>query len=100
MIGARMMQRLERIAQRDSGIGDIRTLGAMTAMELVKNGDADAPDAERTAVLVAEARSRGLILLSCGVRGNVIRFLAPLTIPLTHLDEGLDILDAALEATA
>lgn len=100
MIGARMMQRLQRISQRDPGIGDIRSLGAMTAMELVRNGDADAPDAERTTTLVTEARSRGLILLSCGVRANVIRFLAPLTIPLAHLDEGLDILDAALEVTA
>jgi 4-aminobutyrate aminotransferase/(S)-3-amino-2-methylpropionate transaminase len=99
-IGAHMVARLKRIAQRDAGIGDVRTLGAMTAMELVRDGDAAVPDPQRTAALVAEARAAGLILLSCGVRGNVIRFLAPLTIPMAQLDEGLDILDGALEKTS
>ena len=100
VIGAHMVARLQRIAQRDAGVGEVRTLGAMTAIELVQHGDPSVADPQRTAALVAAAREAGLILLSCGVRGNVIRFLAPLTIPMDHLDEGLDILDAALEKTA
>ena len=91
-IGQRLVRRLEAMRQSDNGIGDIRTLGAMTAMELIKDGDAAVPDPERTKQIVAKAKDRGLILLSCGVRGNVIRFLAPLTIPFDILDEGLDML--------
>lgn len=49
----------------------------MVAMELVKEGDAARPDPDLTKRLVAEAGKRGLVLLACGVRGNVIRFLAP-----------------------
>lgn len=73
-------------------IGDVRGLGAMVAMELVKAGDVNQPDAELTKALTLEAARRGLLLLSCGVRSNVIRILAPLTIPFDHLEEGLEIL--------
>ena len=55
-------------------------VGAMIAMELVHDGDADKPNAELTKAIVAEAAKNGLILLSCGIRGNVIRFLPALTI--------------------
>ncbi len=91
-IGDHIVRRLEGLRQSDNGIGDIRTLGAMSAMELVKEGDAEKPDPERTKQIVAAARAQGLLLLSCGVRANVIRFLTPLTIPFEILDEGLDIL--------
>ena len=64
----------------------------MVAMELVHDGDAGRPDAELTRALSAKAGEAGLLLISCGVRGNVIRILAPLTIPFEHLDEGLEIL--------
>lgn len=99
-IGQRIVARCKRMRETDNGIGDIRTLGAMTAMELIKDGDASIPDPERTAAIVKAARDRGLILLSCGVRGNVIRFLAPLTIPFDQLDEGLGLLEQAVAATA
>jgi 4-aminobutyrate aminotransferase/(S)-3-amino-2-methylpropionate transaminase len=73
----------------------------MVAMELVKNGKADQPDAELTRALVQAAARHGLVILSCGVYGNVIRFLAPLTIPDQILEEGLSKLEAALtEVTA
>ena len=56
-------------------IGDIRTeRGAMMAMELVKDGDANQPNAELLSKLIPEAYSRGLIVLKCGIRGNVFRF--------------------------
>jgi 4-aminobutyrate aminotransferase/(S)-3-amino-2-methylpropionate transaminase len=72
----------------------------MVAMELVRDGDAGRPDADLTQALVREAARLGLLLLPCGVRGNVIRVLTPLTIPFEHLDEGLGILTDAFEALA
>ncbi len=96
-IGALFTSRLS--AMRDSGlteIGDIRALGAMIAIEIVKDGVADAPDPVRTAEIVKAAAEAGLILLSCGIRGNVIRFLPALTAPDEILNEGLDILDAVM----
>jgi 4-aminobutyrate aminotransferase/(S)-3-amino-2-methylpropionate transaminase len=75
----------------------VRALGAMVAIELVKNCSAEQPDAELTKALVQAAGRRGLILLSCGVYGNVIRFLAPLTIPDALLKEGFNIFEQALD---
>ena len=71
----------------------------MVAMEMVHDGDAKRADPERTKAIVSEARERGLLLLSCGVRSNVIRFLSPLTIPFDQLDEGLQVLGEVLSAT-
>ena len=76
-------------------IGEIRaSRGAMIAIELVKNGDADQPDVDLTKALVTLAYQRGLVLLSCGIRGNVIRFLPALTISDELINEGLDIVEA------
>lgn len=99
-IGDRIVRRCEALRQSDRGIGDIRTLGAMTAMELIHDGDPTRADPDRTKQIVATAREKGLLLLSCGVRANVIRFLTPLTIPYDVLDEGLDILADAVKQTA
>lgn len=89
--------RLEDMARRNTfnAIGEVRGLGAMVAMELVKDRASREPDAALTAALVARAQDKGLILLSCGTGFNVIRILAPLTIPFDQLNEGLDILEAA-----
>ncbi len=70
-------------------VGDVRTMGAMCAIELVKGGDADQPDADLTKAILAEALKKGVILLSCGARGNVIRFLPALVISDKLLDEAL-----------
>ncbi|MDH3547282.1 MAG: aminotransferase class III-fold pyridoxal phosphate-dependent enzyme, partial [Gammaproteobacteria bacterium] len=72
-------------------IGDIRTTGAMCAIELVQNGDADRPDPELTKAIAAHALTEGVLLLTCGVRGNVIRFLPPLTIEPELLSQALGI---------
>jgi 4-aminobutyrate aminotransferase/(S)-3-amino-2-methylpropionate transaminase len=98
--GSVLRARLEDLRSRWSCIGDVRGLGAMVAMELVRDRRADAPDADLTRALVQAAGRRGLVLLSCGVYGNVIRFLAPLTLPDAQLAEGLAILEAALEDAA
>ena len=98
-VGERLVAGLERLRVKyPDRVGDIRALGAMVAMELVIDGDAGMPDAALTKALCSKAVESGLILLSCGVRGNVIRILAPLTIDMEHLEEGLGILEAAFEA--
>jgi len=79
-------------------IGEVRAdRGAMIAMELVKNGDAEQPDADLTKALVTLAYQSGLVLLSCGIRGNVIRFLPALTISDELINEGLDIVEACFK---
>jgi len=87
--------------QFPDAIGDIRaSRGAMIAMELVKNGDAEQADVELTKALVTLAYQRGLILLSCGTRGNVIRFLPALTISDELINEGLDIVSDCFKELA
>ncbi|WP_449045819.1 4-aminobutyrate--2-oxoglutarate transaminase [Paracoccus versutus] len=97
-IGLAIRARLQKLAGRFPAIGDVRGLGAMNAFELVQAGDRSQPDPQLTAAIVAEAEARGLILLSCGTRYNVIRLLPPLTIPDAQLSEALAILEAAIEA--
>ncbi|SDE47116.1 4-aminobutyrate--2-oxoglutarate transaminase [Kordiimonas lacus] len=87
-------------AELPNVIGNVRNLGAMIAMELVEDGDANKPNAALTGALVKAAAENGLILLSCGVRGNVIRFLPALTAPTAVLEEGLDILATTLKNLA
>jgi 4-aminobutyrate aminotransferase/(S)-3-amino-2-methylpropionate transaminase len=72
-------------------VGDVRTTGAMCAIELVKDGDANQPDPDLTKAILADALKKGVILLSCGARGNVIRFLPALIISDKLLDEALSL---------
>jgi 4-aminobutyrate aminotransferase/4-aminobutyrate aminotransferase/(S)-3-amino-2-methylpropionate transaminase len=97
-IGKRMRKRFDELARRNSFscIGDVRNLGAMVAVEFVKDRDSRKPDAEVVSALIANAQEKGLILLSCGVDANIVRLLAPLTTPMGQVDEGLDIFEAAL----
>ena len=99
-VGNVLRTRLAALQQRFPAIGDVRGLGAMVAMELVKKRDPHQPDADLTKALVQAAAKRGLVILSCGVYANVIRFLAPLTISDALLAEGLDCLEAALNDLA
>lgn len=96
-LGELITARLRDWQSRWPCIGEVRSLGAMVAMELVRERRADQPDAELTRALVQAAARRGLVLLSCGLYSNVIRFLMPLTISDAELAEGLAILEAALE---
>jgi 4-aminobutyrate aminotransferase/(S)-3-amino-2-methylpropionate transaminase len=98
-VGERIVSRLRSLQSRFPGIvGDVRNLGAMIAMELVHDGDANQPAPELAAAVVAEAAHHGLILLSCGTRGNVIRFLPPLTISDALVSESMDLLGKTLGA--
>ena len=98
-IGSLFEQRLSDLQGKyPDVVGDIRSQrGAMIAMELVKNGKADQPDPELTAALVKQASQNGLILLSCGIRGNVIRFLPALTISDELINEGMDIVEGCFK---
>ena len=97
-VGARLSAGLKALAARHRAIGDVRGLGAMVAIELFRAGDIHQPDADLAKAIVAEGAKRGLILLSCGVYGNVIRILVPLTASDTILDEGMAILGDTLAA--
>ena len=96
-IGRFMSSRLKGLAVRYPCVGEVRALGAMVAVELVKNSRADAPDPELTKALVQAAGRRGLVILSCGLYSNVIRFLAPLTISEALLKEGFQLFEQSLE---
>lgn len=99
-MGALLVRGLKDIVAKVPAIGDVRGLGALVAIELFENGDLSRPDAVLTKQVVAEAARRGLILLSCGTHGNVIRILVPLTASDELLHEGLAILADSLEAVA
>jgi 4-aminobutyrate aminotransferase/(S)-3-amino-2-methylpropionate transaminase len=98
VVGERLMAGLHALAAREPAIRDVRGLGAMVAIELFSGGRIDAPDAELTRRVIAEAARRGLLLLSCGTHGNVIRILVPLTASDALISEGLDILAASFDA--
>jgi len=89
------IERLLRLQADDDRLGDVRGRGAMIAVELVESGSTD-PDPELTAKLATAAHAAGVIVLTCGMFGNVIRLLPPLTISDELLNEGLDILSAIL----
>ena len=91
-LGEVQRSRLDDLARRHRGIGEVRGLGPMLALELEERG----PD--RAKAVVDAAFDAGLLLLSCGLYGNVIRLLPPLTITDEELDEGLGLLDQALAA--
>jgi 4-aminobutyrate aminotransferase/(S)-3-amino-2-methylpropionate transaminase len=90
-----IIERLLRLQAADDRIGDVRGRGAMIAVELVKSGASD-PDAELTQKLAVAAHAAGVIVLTCGMYGNIIRLLPPLTISDELLTEGLDILAGLL----
>lgn len=98
LLGGRMRARLQTLAEELPCIGEVRGLGMMVAIELVKDKKTREPDAALTSAILAEAERRGLILLSCGVNANVVRLLAPLTIPEAILEEGLELLGESIRA--
>ncbi|MFI7606607.1 4-aminobutyrate--2-oxoglutarate transaminase [Micromonospora sp. NPDC049366] len=93
-IGSVMLPRLHAIAERDPRIAEVRGRGAMLAVELVRPGTLT-PDPVATAAVSAACHAAGLLTLTCGTYGNVLRFLPPLVVSDAELARGLDILDAA-----
>jgi 4-aminobutyrate aminotransferase / (S)-3-amino-2-methylpropionate transaminase / 5-aminovalerate transaminase len=99
-LGRRIRARLEEIAGRVEAVGEVRGLGPMLALELVEDRETKAPSAARASAAMAEARERGLVLLSCGLYSNVIRILVPLVIADEDLERGLEILEESLAAAS
>jgi 4-aminobutyrate aminotransferase/(S)-3-amino-2-methylpropionate transaminase len=95
-LGKLMTERLLSLQQRDARVGDVRGRGAMLAVELVRPGTQD-PDADLARRVAAEAHQRGVVVLTCGTHGNVLRFLPPLSITDELLAEACDVLDAVFE---
>ena len=92
-----MLPRLRKLASAYPAIADVRGRGAMLAVELTKPGTLD-PDPAATAAVARHCHSHGLVVLTCGTFGNVLRFLPPLVIGEDLLEEGLGILDDAFAA--
>src|ERR1700728_2226199 len=93
-IGDIMLPRLRQLADRQPAIGDVRGRGAMIAIELVRPGTLE-PDGAATAGVARARHAAGLIVLTCGTFGNVLRFLPPLVISEELLAEGLSVLEDA-----
>ena len=99
-IGSVVEERMRSWASEHELVGDVRVMGAMAGLELVRDRKTKTPADTETAQILALARERGLILLRAGMHHNVIRTLMPLTIPDDQLDEGLDIIGSALADVA
>jgi 4-aminobutyrate aminotransferase / (S)-3-amino-2-methylpropionate transaminase / 5-aminovalerate transaminase len=95
-LAVRLGERLERIAGRLATVGEVRGLGPMLALELVADPETKEPASGLARRTIELARERGLVLLACGLHGNVVRILAPISIPPEELEEGLTILEEAL----
>jgi len=96
-IGKTMTERLTALQQRDPRVGDVRGRGAMLAVELVEPGT-DRPDAVLTGKVAAAAHALGVVVLTCGTYGNVLRFLPPLAISDELLADACDVIDQVFEA--
>jgi 4-aminobutyrate aminotransferase/(S)-3-amino-2-methylpropionate transaminase len=98
-IGATMFERLRALQERTPAIGDVRGAGAMVAVELVRPGTTE-PDPALAAAVAKHCHAEGVVVLTAGSYGNVLRFLPPLVIGQDLLLEALDVLDAAFAALA
>ncbi len=90
--GEHLMSRMRAMQEKSPLIGEVRGLGAMVGMELVKDAKTKEPAPEETDEVLHRLISRGVLMLKAGVYGNVIRSLAPLNTPIDVLDEALDVL--------
>jgi 4-aminobutyrate aminotransferase/(S)-3-amino-2-methylpropionate transaminase len=97
-IGALMIERLTALQQRDPRVGDVRGRGAMQAVELVRAGTKE-PDPDLTKAIAAACHQRGVVVLTCGTYGNVLRLLPPLAISDALLAEACDVLDEVFATT-
>jgi 4-aminobutyrate aminotransferase/(S)-3-amino-2-methylpropionate transaminase len=97
-LGEILMMRLNEMRSTDPRVGDVRGRGAMVAIELV-DPESGAPDAALTSRVAKFAHAHGVILLTCGTQGNVIRFLPPFAMSDELLAEGLDVVAQALAAS-
>jgi 4-aminobutyrate aminotransferase/(S)-3-amino-2-methylpropionate transaminase len=95
-IGAVLQEKLKEMQEKYHVIGDVRGLGAMVAIELVRDRKTKVPAKELTGQLAKECYKRGLIVLTAGIYSNVLRFLSPLVISDDELNQAISVLDSAL----
>ncbi|MED1556201.1 4-aminobutyrate--2-oxoglutarate transaminase [Bacillus paramycoides] len=95
-IGERMMEVFNSWKDKYEVVGDVRGIGAMTAIELVKDRETKEPATEEVKAIMKETHSKGVITISAGIYSNVLRFLPPLVITDEQLEEGLTIIEAAI----
>jgi 4-aminobutyrate aminotransferase/(S)-3-amino-2-methylpropionate transaminase len=95
-IGELFQKRFEPLAKRYQQIGEVRHLGAMCALEFVVNSESKMPNKELVQQIVETAHKNGLVLMTAGLYGNIIRILAPLVITEDQLDEGFGVLEKAI----
>jgi 4-aminobutyrate aminotransferase-like enzyme len=95
-VGERLRKGLDSMAGRVPQIGEVRGIGPMLALELVHDRETKAPAPDLAAQTTANARERGLMLLSCGLYGNVLRILVPFVASDEDLDRGLEIMEESL----
>lgn len=96
-VGKVIRERFEKMKQKHACIGDVRGLGAMMAMEFVKDGDPQRPDAETCTALMNACAKRDLVVITAGTEKNIIRVLCPLVISDEQLNRGLDIMEEELD---
>ncbi|WP_286221274.1 4-aminobutyrate--2-oxoglutarate transaminase [Marinobacter apostichopi] len=96
-LGEKLKQRFNQWQEQFAHVDNVRNLGPMAAFELVESKDSHVPKPELAAAVTKKAKEKGLILLSCGMYGNTLRFLMPVTIEDEVLEEGLNIVEEALK---
>src|SRR5438045_6099592 len=99
-VGQAVIKRFVKLQAKYSLVGDVRGLGAMVAMELVKDRATKEPDAHAASDVLAAAHRRGLVLIKAGMYDNVLRVLVPLCVTDEQLKQGLDIFEEAFTAVA
>lgn len=99
-IGNVLNERFSQMQEKFSFIAEVRHLGAMTGVEFCHDGDPHRPAADIANALKTEAAKKGLLILNCGVYGNVLRVMVPLTVSDTTLNEGIDIIESTLTELA
>ena len=87
---------LKNLMNENESIGDVRGYGPMIGVEVVENKDSKTPSKEKAQEIINNCRDNGLLLVTCGENGNVIRFMGPLTTPLNHVEEALGIFKESL----
>ncbi len=92
-----MQSFLDKIQDESNHIGDVRGLGPMIGVEIVQNKENKLPAKDITNKILEESKKRGLLLVSCGLEGNVIRFMGPLTTPLSQVEEAMQIFSESIK---
>ena len=87
---------LKNLMNENEFIGDVRGYGPMIGVEIVENKDSKIPNKEKAQEIINNCRDNGLLLVTCGENGNVIRFMGPLTTPINHVEEALEIFENSI----